>query len=104
MVLEGDNFDYEFTTGVNGQQRMLTSPWHHILPSLLSGARVALHSTMYMFSFFGVVVVVVIITFNIVLNLATDILISLFALFDSRGTLCRVAEVYRNQPRIAEKV
>jgi hypothetical protein len=32
------------TAGVAGQQRMLTPPWHLILPSHLSKVRVALHS------------------------------------------------------------
>ena len=42
-------FDYGLTAGVTGQQRMLTPPWHLILPSLLSKVRVALHSILYVF-------------------------------------------------------
>jgi hypothetical protein len=36
------------TNGVTGQQKMLTPPWHLILPSYLSGVRIALHSILYL--------------------------------------------------------
>ena len=38
------NFDWGRTAGVTGQQRMLTHPWHLILPSHLSEVHVALYS------------------------------------------------------------
>jgi hypothetical protein len=42
------NFDWGRTAGMSGQQRMLTSAWHPILFSLLSGVYAALHSTLYL--------------------------------------------------------
>jgi hypothetical protein len=42
--LLGGVFGFQFIGGVTGQQRMLTSPRHMILPSYLSEVRVALHS------------------------------------------------------------
>jgi hypothetical protein len=36
------------TAGVTGQQRMLTSPWHLILPLHLSGVHVAPHLILYL--------------------------------------------------------
>jgi hypothetical protein len=41
------NFDQGITADEIGQQGMLTPPWHLILPSPLSRAGVALHSTLY---------------------------------------------------------
>ena len=52
--------------GVTGQQRMLTPPWHLILPSLLSCIRVALHSILYMS-------IGIIITFNTFLTSPFDV-------------------------------
>jgi hypothetical protein len=43
------NFNYGLMAGVTGQQWILTPPSHLILPSLLSGVHVALHSTLYLF-------------------------------------------------------
>jgi hypothetical protein len=50
--------------GVTSQPRMLAPPKHLILPSLLSGVRVALHSTLYL----------LIITFNTLLASLFDML------------------------------
>jgi hypothetical protein len=36
------------TAGVTGQQKMLTPPWHPILPSHLSEVRAALHSILHL--------------------------------------------------------
>ena len=55
------------TADVTGQQRMLTPPWHLILPSLLSRVRVALPSTLYMCVFW------IMITFNTLLTSPIDI-------------------------------
>jgi hypothetical protein len=48
MISDPDSdFEIGLMVGVNGQQRMLTPPWHLFLPSLLSVVPVAVHSTLH---------------------------------------------------------
>jgi hypothetical protein len=63
------NFDWERTAGVTGQRRMLTPPWHPILPSLCRGS-ILLYTWLCICCFW------IVITLNILLTSPVDICLS----------------------------